>query len=187
MIEKLIDKIKGIGDSGIAMLECVFNPVNGNSVCIHVHTGVDVLENTLIGIEYPYVDVVISYLRGLTTRGDHVYVNLGSDIKVYWNDTLDGKIHGVYLTTNGEAYGAKKYITKQTDGALSITKISEIEEINYAAVKILPMFSSELCDGVQYCGFRSDKSRYYALIGKSAFPKYEYALEVFLRNLIKEK
>ena len=182
-VEKLLSTIADSVNGQVDMLELVYDPANGNSVCVHVFKGVDALETLLQTIEYAYTSVVVAYLRSLPDCSSHIYVNLGSTIKVYWGSTLDGKVHGVTLSPEGEAYLFKRYATITNDGALHITKVSDTETINYTPISIVPVFSDAVTDNVTYVGYYSTKNRYYAMIARSRFTEFLFQIEKFLRKL----
>lgn len=181
--EELLSVIRSEYEEHIDMLELVYNAIEGNSICIHVFSGITALEKILNKIEYPHTAVVIQYLNSLQDCSSHVYVNLGSTIKVYWGSTADNRAHGVTLSVEGTVSLPKEYYTDVKNTLLYITKSSVLETVEYTPIAVVPLFSYTPTNTTSYLGYYSAKNRYYVLLFKSRFNEFLFEISRFIYAL----
>jgi len=165
---------KDIADTyGIDGIECVFDPVNGKSICLYFSNITKVLD-ILNDVEYVYVDKIKELLK-LYPDTDTVHVNLTSKaVKFYY--AFNSKIYGITIVDGITKYKSykvnsyKKTIHKIVDSKIATT---------YVPINSLKEFSVKT--GISGCHYyKSTLNRYYAILLRNSFEELAYNIIEFI-------
>ena len=160
--------------NGVYAIECVYDPVEGNSLYVHFDGYNNILQ-ILQEVEYLYMTEIEEFLN-THTDSEFIYVNLSSSkFKVYYS--ANGKMYGINSDANGF------YEEKYYNVAFDLAKIEEVVNgkvtTTYTAIEYVPMFSELHCE-YGYYGYKATTGRYYAILINSNFSKFSYWITKFI-------